>query len=202
MDRSLEQRLLRMLWREEEGEARSQNDLRALPAEDRALEGECIDGAVFRECADLDGYEFDAPENMSKFRAGDAVVVGDGVDFDGGVQMSFARYDGDRHVLVLQRDPFAKGQKYEFEVGGRYCVDRRSLGLRGRLHEVVREGFADARIAAVLDGTHEMRFEAGRFERARKTLAERGLNDARLSVAIAAESLAMIQGPPGTGKTR
>jgi DNA replication ATP-dependent helicase Dna2 len=205
VDHSLSQRLLRMLWREEEGEARSQSDLRALPAEERALEGECIDGALFRGSAGVDAYEFDAAENMSKFRSGDSVCVGDGVDFDAAVSMAFARYDAERHVLVLRRDPWARGQKFEFEKGQRYSVDRRALGLRGRLQEVVREGFADELVKSVLEGDHEVKRDEARFERAMQKLADRGLNDVQTkaaAVAIATESLAMIQGPPGTGKTR
>ena len=205
MDLSLEQRLLRMLWREEEGEARSLKDLRALPAEERALEGECIDGAVFKGCVGQDAFEFEASENLSKFRSGDSVVVGDGVDFEAAISMAFSRYDADKHILTLRRDPYTRGQGYEFEVGLKYCVDRRSLGLRGRLQEVVKEGFADSRVRQVLEGSHVVQRDDKRYERALEKLRELGLNEAQQragAAAIATETLAMIQGPPGTGKTR
>ncbi len=59
MDLAFEQRLLRMLWREEEGEARSMKDLRALPAEERALEGECIQHARYVGTVGVDRFEFE-----------------------------------------------------------------------------------------------------------------------------------------------
>ena len=201
----LKTRLLRMLWREEEGEARTQNDLRALAAEERALEGECIDGVRFRRVVRSDAYEFHAAENMSKFRAGDAVVVGDGHDFDDALSMAFVGYDGEGQVLTLKRDPWARGQHYDFKVGQRYCVDRKALGLRGRLQEVVADGFASPLVRSVLDGTLEVKRDDARFERAAAVLTERGMNEAQVragAAAIATNSLAMVQGPPGTGKTR
>ena len=115
MGLSLEQRLLSMLRREEDGEARSVRDMRALPAEDRALEGECIQGVVFRRQAGQNRFEFEASENMSKFRVGDSVLVGDGVDFEVAVSMEFCGYDADRDTLSLGRDPWARSQLYEFE---------------------------------------------------------------------------------------
>ena len=117
MSLSLEQRLLRMLRREEDGEARSARDLRALPAQERVLEGECIQGAVFSRQAGQDQFVFEAPENMSKFRAGDSVLVGDGLDFEAALSMEFHSYDADRDRLTLSRDPWARGQRYEFEAG-------------------------------------------------------------------------------------
>ena len=201
---NLEERLLRMLWQEEEGEARSAKDLRALPVEDRVLEGECIANAVFRGVVGSDAFEFLAQENSSKFRNGDSVIVGDGLDFDEAISMSFGDYDGEHHVVTLRRDPYARDQ-LEFEEGRSYCVDRRPLGLRGRLQDVVREGFADELISDVLEGRHEPTRDDDRFNRALERFKGNGLNKVQLHAgasAIATNSLAMIQGPPGTGKTR
>lgn len=205
MSLSLEQRLLQMLRREEDGEARSARDMRALPAEERVLEGECIQGVAFRRQAGQDRFEFDAPENMSKFRAGDTVLVGDGVDFDDALSMAFHGYDGDSGVLTLGRDPWARGQVYEFETDATRCVDRRPLGMRGRLQRVVQDGFKNDLIRAVLEGDHEVRCDEDRKQRAADSLGKLMLNEVQIragAAAIATESLAMIQGPPGTGKTR
>ncbi|MCB9869065.1 MAG: AAA family ATPase [Planctomycetes bacterium] len=205
MDRSLEQRILRMLWREEEGEARSMKDLRSLPPADRALEGECILAVRFLARGAPDRIEFAAPENMSKFRRGDSVSVGDGIDFDGATAMVFSAYDAERQVLTLQRDAFARGQNYDFDPDFEYCVDRRPLGMRGRLEQVVRDGFADGWIRSVLEGTHRIERDEARLERARARLAATGLDASQVeagAAAVATESLALIQGPPGTGKTR
>ena len=205
MDISFEQRLQRMLWREEEGEARSVKDLRALSAEERVLEGECIHAAVFRGRAGTDAFDFSVTENMSKFREGDALLVGDGVDFEAAAPLVFDRYDGKEHVLRLRRDPFARSEPVELVAGANYCIDRRPLGLRGRLQDVVRAGFANDRIRQLLEGTLQPQRDEERGVRAREHMADRGLNAGQLDAAvaaIAAEDLALIQGPPGTGKTR
>ena len=81
MQLTLEQRLLRFLVREERDEQRSHRELRAQPTELRVLEGECIEGAVFRRVQN-GGYVFAVPDNSSKFRPGDPLVVGDGLDLD------------------------------------------------------------------------------------------------------------------------
>ena len=86
-----------------------------------------------------------------------------------------------------------------------YVVDRRSLGLRGRLREVVEAAFGDATLRSVLSGDHQVERDAARRERAVERLRQAGLNDAQVeagAAAIATQSLALVQGPPGTGKTR
>lgn len=204
MDLTLEQRLLRFLDREEQGELRSSRDLRALSIEDRVLEGECIQGAVLRSVSG-DAFTFEVEENLSKFRPGDAMLVGDGLDFESAQQLMYRRYDAGRRVLVLERDRFARGRERALEPGQSYCVDRRPLGLRGRLQDVVGTGFAEAVIADALLGRALPPRDAGRYERACTTLRPRGLNDSQVEAgasAIACERLCLIQGPPGSGKTR
>ena len=121
MDLTLEQRLLRFLAREEDGERRSHRELQAQPVEVRVLEGECIQHARYlgRDGASL---RFHAPENTSKFRSGDAVLVGDGHDFVAAVPLVYAAYDGARAELRLERDPWQRAEG-EFEAG-------RPAGLR------------------------------------------------------------------------
>ncbi len=204
MDLSLEQRLLRFLGREEEDERRSSRDLRALSVSERVLEGECIEGATFRGASDGE-FRFSVGENLSKFRQGDPLAVGDGVEFESAVPLVYGRYDADAESLILERDPFARGVPDEFEVGLSYCVDRRPLGLRGRLQDVVRAGFADELIRAVLEGRHVVVPDNQRALRARQVLATTCLNPPQLEAAVTAigtDSLALVQGPPGTGKTR
>ena len=108
MDLSLEQRLLRFLAREEEDERRSSEDLRALAVEDRVLEGECIQNAQFASLGGNDNFAFDVSENLSKFRAGDALLVGDGTDFAAAHSLVYGRYDASQKRLVTrtrQLDP-------------------------------------------------------------------------------------------------
>lgn len=204
MDLTLEQRLLRFLNREEEGEARSSRDLRALGVEERVLEGECIQNAVFRGQSG-DVFTFEVTENLSKFRRGDSLLVGDGADFDGACRLAYRGYDADTHELALERDRFARGADGPLEQGQAYCVDRRPLGLRGRLQEVVRAGFEEPTIAAVFAGAELPKRDPARHERATEELRRRGLNPVQVEAgadAVSTERLCLIQGPPGSGKTR
>ena len=204
MQLSFEQRLLRFLAREERDEQRSHRELRAQPVELRVLEGECIQGARFLG-EDGAAFVFAIPDNGSKFRPGDPLVVGDGVDLDGAMPLQCGAYDATTGELRLERDAFARELEWELRPGRLYVLDRRPLGLHGRLRDAVHAAFATKGLAAVLMGKHECRRDAGRHERACLRLAETGLNQAQVAAgaaAIATESLALVQGPPGTGKTR
>ena len=204
MDLTLEQRLLRFLAREEDGERRSHRDLLAQPIDVRVLDGECIFGARFVR-ADAGVFWFHVRDNTSKFRAGDTVLVGDGHDLDGSVPLVFGSYDAGTGELRLESDPYARDAEAGFDAAAAYVVDRRALGLRGRLREVVAAAFADGRLAAILDGRHELEIDEARYGRAVTSLRAAGLNPAQVEAgarAIATESLALVQGPPGTGKTR
>lgn len=201
---TLEHRLLRFLSREAEDEQRASRDLRALPAEDRVLEGECVQGAELLQ-VDGDRYRFKTSENLSKFRDGDAVLVGDGLSFQDASPLVQAGYDPVACELVLQRDPYQRDAEIELRVGAAYCVDRRPLALGSRLASVVRQAFAEPRLRGLLLGEADPGCDAARHDRGVAALEELGLNPAQVAAgaaAIATDSLALVQGPPGTGKTR
>lgn len=204
MQLSFEQRLLRFLAREERDEQRSHRELRAQPVELRVLEGECIHGARYLG-PDGASRRFAVADNGSKFRPGDTVVVGDGLSLDDGVPLVCGAYDATAGELWLEPDAFARGAADELELGQVYVIDRRSLGLQGRLRDAVRAAFAQPWLASVLGGTHEPGRDPGRHLRALQRLREVGMNEAQVeagAAAIATESLCLVQGPPGTGKTR
>src|SRR5688572_22244100 len=200
-----EQRLLRFLSREEHDERRQLHDLRALPIDQRVLEGECIAGAVpVPERCTAEVLALRVDENLSKFRHGDAVLLSDGRNLASGIPWTYLRYDDVEQVLLLERDRFADAGA-RVDLRATYCVDRRSIGGRGRLREVVRAGFAQPRVRALLDGTLGVGSDAARVERARKALAARGLDAAQVThgaAAIGGDAVSLVQGPPGTGKTR
>jgi DNA replication ATP-dependent helicase Dna2 len=201
---SLEQRLLRFLTREERDEQRALRELRAQPVELRVIEGECIQGAKF--VGERGGsFVFAVADNGSKFRPGDPLLVGDGVDLDAAAPLVCGTYDAGAGELCLELDPFQREEPAELEPGRSYVLDRRPLGLQGRLRDAVRAAFESKWLAAVLLGEHRPTRDDGRRERARLRLAAAGLNPAQVeagAAAIATESLALVQGPPGTGKTR
>jgi DNA replication ATP-dependent helicase Dna2 len=118
----------------------------------------------------------------------------------------YESFDASAGRLVLITDRFARlAAATELVRGRRYCIDRRPLGIRGRLQEVVRAGFADPLVRAVVEGEHRPQRDTGRHARALAALAATGLDAAQQragAAAIATESLALVPGPPGTGKTR
>ena len=133
MQLSLEQRLLRFLAREERDERRADRELRAQPTELRVLEGACIEGARFLREED-EGFVFHVEDNASKFRPGDPLVVGDGLDLEGALPLSYRSYDANTGELTCGLDPFLRGVEPEFEAGGDYVLDRRprrSSGCEG-----------------------------------------------------------------------
>ena len=98
VDLSLEQRLLRFLAREEHGERRALRELRAQPIDARVLEGECLRDA--RYLGERGGtHRFAVADNPSKFRPGDPVIVGDGIDLDGGAPLACGEYDAEKGEL-------------------------------------------------------------------------------------------------------
>lgn len=204
MQLTLEQRLLRFLAREERDEQRTHRELRAQPVDLRVLEGECIQGAEY--LGELGSSRvFAVADNGSKFRPGDAVVVGDGIDLEDAVPLVCGAYDATKGQLRLEPDPYARGAAAELESGRTYVIDRRPLGLQGRLRDAVRAAFANRRLADTLAGRLVVGHDAARRERARVALAAAGLNAAQVeagALAIATDSLCLVQGPPGTGKTR
>ncbi len=204
MNLTLEQRLLRLLAREERDEQRVNRELRAQPVELRVIEGECIQGAVFRG-EDDGGFTFAIADNSSKFRPGDPLTVSDGIDLVNGTPLVCGLYDAQQGLLRCEPDAYARDVEIELDPGKSYVIDRRPLGLQGRLRDAVRAAFATPFLTNVLRGEHAVKRDDGRYERARQLLSASGLNAAQIdagAAAIATESLALVQGPPGTGKTR
>ncbi len=200
-----EQRLLRFLSREEHDERRQLHDLRALSIDQRVIEGECIAGAVpWQDRCTPEQVVLRVEENFSKFRQGDAVTLSDGRHLTSGSPWTYLRYDDVEHSLVLERDRFNEATA-PVDPRSTYCIDRRAIGARGRLREVVRGGFAQARLRQLLDGSLVVSVDAQRVERAQMALAGRGLNAAQIEFgaqAIGGDAVTLVQGPPGTGKTR
>ncbi|MGA1525028.1 MAG: hypothetical protein ACO4CZ_13765, partial [Planctomycetota bacterium] len=136
-DPSLMARLLRFLEREDADERRSHAELRSLPIDERVLEGECIRDAAF-EGVEGGRFVFSARENVSKFREGDAVLVGDGLDFGAALSMSYADFDAETGRLFLDRDRYSRSDLNLLEPGRDYTVDRRPLDLQNRFFDIVR----------------------------------------------------------------
>ncbi|MEZ5966181.1 MAG: ATP-binding protein [Planctomycetota bacterium] len=205
VEMDFEQRLLRFLLLEEHDERRQHHDLRAMPVDQRVLEGECIAAArVVPGQTSAERLVLQVEENLSKFRQGDAVTLSDGRNLAFGSAWVYGGYDDRTRLLSLERDRYGDPSS-RVDEGGVYCVDRRAIGARGRLRDVVRAGFADPRVRALLEGRLPPAADAERIARARVRLAERGLNPAQVEAgaqAVGTDGVGLVQGPPGTGKTR
>ncbi len=204
MTSTLEQRLLRFLARAVRDEQRAHRARRAQPIALRVLDGECSQGATFRG-EDDGAFVFAISDNGSKFRPGDPLVAGDGIDLEHGTPLVCGAFDAREGLLRCEADAYARDVEVELEPGRTYVLDRRPRGLQGRLRDAVRAAFATAALARVLAGQHTLQRDHGRYQRARELLERGGLNPAQVeagAAAIATESLALVQGPPGTGKTR
>ncbi len=202
----LQQRLLRFLSREEHDERRQLHDLRAQSIDQRVLEGECIADvvAVPERCTE-NQLVLRAPENLSKFREGDAVALGDGRRPGLGTAWLYGDFDDVAKLLTLERDRYDGCNPRSVDPRARFCVDRRAIGGRNRLRDVVRAGFADERVRALLEGSLAATPDEARVARALEYLRARGLNEAQAThgaAAVGSSSVGLVQGPPGTGKTR
>src|SRR5262249_16117627 len=151
-------------------EQRAHRELRAQPVDLRVLDGECIQGAVFRG-EDDGAFVFAVADNTSKFRGGDPLVAGDGVDLEHAMPLAYGTYDAKAGILRCDPDPYARDVELEVAPGRTYVLDRRPLGLQGRLRDAVRAAFTVPQLASVLRGEHSLQRDAGRFERARTMLA-------------------------------
>lgn len=204
MKLDLQARLLRFLQREDHSEQQQHRELRAQPISARVLDGECIEEAEY--LGEQGGvFRFRVEENGSKFRPTDPVVVGDGHDLESATPVVYSDFDARSSELQLSRDPFQRSARVQFVAGKKYTIDRRPLGLQGRLHDAVRRAFAWPLLSSVLVGGHSPQRDAARYEKATSLLVAAGFNAAQVeagAAAVATESLALIQGPPGTGKTR
>ena len=166
MELTLQQRLLRYLAREQEGEKHAHREMRMQPIDMRVHEGDCIHEVVYvgREG---NSHTFACKENCSKFRTGDRVAVGDGHDLDAAVPMIYGGYEPTAGVLRLEADSYMRTARVEFTEGRSYCVDRRPFGGKDAMIDAVRSAFEFPMLASALEGRLQLTADEGRRERAR-----------------------------------
>ena len=194
-------------------EARSSRDLRALPVERtrarRRVHSECgVRGRRLR-----DSLAFSVDREPQQVPGGGRPVGWRMVPRLRSRRASWSiagHYDereqavGARARSLLARAPESRS----WSRASAYCVDRRPLGLRGRLQDVVRAGFATSRrSAAVLSGDRAAgRVTTERHRRATEKLLAQDRGHERQSGARPAPTrspqvgLCLIQGPPGCGQ--
>lgn len=213
---NLKSALLDFLARERAASWRAILSMYELPVEDRVEKGECISDLTFKAHRNHNGTEvlvLHAPENDSKFRTGDGLILNDGHTVRAGSPCEFVDYDPLAcEVLVAAgfRSPLPEARP-----GRTYCLDRDGLDLYNQLARAVDWAFGHAPNGATIQGILERSVTPGQpmvsATRARQALAAtqarldgRALNPSQQEAflaGLAAEPFALTQGPPGTGKT-
>ncbi|MHB8780352.1 MAG: AAA domain-containing protein [Candidatus Geothermincolia bacterium] len=199
----LRERLLLFIEKERAATWRNAFELHNLTIEERVDEGLCIAGLEYKKSEDRE-LIFRVKENSSKFRPGEPVFLGDGIDIMAGRPAIFRKYDPITRLLRIE--PWGRPELPQDGPQG-YVVDARVWDTSDRRANAVDtmlgdppNGFARACDVAQLKAAPT---DNGTGKVSRKMAKALGLNKSQVEAFAAACSspLALIQGPPGTGKT-
>ncbi|MBC7253728.1 MAG: AAA family ATPase [Actinobacteria bacterium] len=200
----LKNRLLSFIEREREETWSQVRRLYALPPEKRVEEGECIVGLRLVEVVE-DEVVFRVEENLSRFRSGDPLYLGDGKNITSGIKCVFSDYDP---VEKLVRVSFAwSGSAAAASLSKRkeYVLDRRVIDNFSQRTRAVEEVFGRGRFADAgkVIGLEAKPCRVAGERRARSLVRGLELNPSQEEAFIHGycSSPVLIQGPPGTGKT-
>lgn len=200
----MKESLLRYLERERLAEHRANRELRALPVADRVECGEAIADLTLVSRGGGTAL-LRAPDHNAKFREGDILWLGDGVNVEAGLAVRLVKYDSARAELLVEQD--SRDDNRAWPSGPGLVLDRRSIDLGDRFESAIHEIFGNAAspILRCLEGTLATDdVEADRraqYARAKANGLDKSQAEA-FARALARPRLHLIQGPPGTGKTR
>jgi DNA replication ATP-dependent helicase Dna2 len=202
----LPERLIAILARERRAGAMQLRDVHALSLEERVEAGEAVKDLAIVSSG-KDGYTLSCPEFVARFRAGDALYLGDGTSIDAGAAVVFREYDPLRAQVLVDHDRFAPARAaLVARAGVPFVLDRRDADFADRTIQAVRALFQSPTYAAARElligrALRDQAVEriAG-IERARA----QGLDATQSEAFVAActQPFAFVQGPPGAGKTR
>jgi len=202
--KDLKSRLLAFIEREREETWSQVRRLYALSPEKRVEEGECIVGLRLVEEAE-DEAVFRVEENLSRFRSGDPLYLGDGNNITSGIKCVFSDYDP---VEKLVRVSFAwsvSAAAENLDKRKEYVLDRRIIDNFSQRSRAVEEVFGRGRFANAgrVIGLEAKPRRVAEERRARSLVRGLELNPSQEEAFVHGycSSPALIQGPPGTGKT-
>lgn len=203
--RNLEKRILSFIERERAATWRQALELYELSPHERAEEGECMTGLRLLE---VEGSEasFRVRENLSKFRPGDPLFLGDGIVVPAGSQCEFSDYDPVEQIIKVSFRWSGRGAVQNLERGKDYVLDRRVVDLFHKRAGAVEAAFSEREYVAaseVMSLQTDQRSYTRSKSKAERLMRGLDLNPSQRDAFITGytTSPALIQGPPGTGKT-
>jgi DNA replication ATP-dependent helicase Dna2 len=143
--------------------------------------------------------------NDSRFREGDLVVLHRGDPRDQNALHCDLQYDGENEIEVslIQGNDVLFSELPDAWIMDQDWFDSSPFYLNA-LNSVADSQLGRSTILPLLQGALTPKIDYAKYERAKESLKDAGLNDSQVeSVALsyATDLLHLIQGPPGTGKT-
>ena len=143
--------------------------------------------------------------NDSRFREGDLVVLHRGDPHDNAALHCDLQYDGENEIEVslIQGNDVLFSEFPDDWIMDQDWFDSSPFYLNA-LNSVADTQRGRSIILPLLQGSLTPKIDYARYERAKESLKDAGLNDSQVesvALAYATDLLHLIQGPPGTGKT-
>ncbi len=200
----MEKRLLDFIEEERKETFKQLRELYRLPIEERVERGECITDLRLLQ-RNEEAVLFEVEDNLSRFRTGDLVYLGDGINVEDGLKCVFTNYDPVNKLLRLTLESPRSYWESELTQGKAYVLDKREMDTFPLRTEAVKMAFSqdDFSYAGRVISLKEKPLRIASPENAKKLLPELGLDSSQEKAFLTAytTSPALIQGPPGTGKT-
>lgn len=211
-------RLSHFINKEAEAQIAQIKEMWALPLSERVTAGEAVEHIRIKAHDHRDDFDFakahfsrsaafkpsqfilSCPENFSKFRPGDYLVLHQGDPEDKRTAFKCKVLEDNGNEFVVE-----SGYKYdlnEADFSKRWILDRDVVDIRHLLQKVIEQ--APATDLNFLSKPQKPVFNELRYKKADKLLRQLALNPSQeeaFAKAFATDNFYLIQGPPGTGKT-
>jgi len=175
----------------------------AKPVASRASEGEAIESVVVRRVSNP-LVILECPDNQSKFRPGDQLLLNRGNPEQGGYHVTLEREVESELIVRAGYDEYLVGLKPSYP----WALDRDTVDLRrlvlGALTQLEDNTPSSQIILGILQGQAEYQLDAIREEQAEKQVLRLPFDRDQREAFIrgySARDYYLVQGPPGTGKT-
>jgi len=208
--RSMRDRLVRLLNREVAAAREEIAEIHSLPVEERVEKGGCIERLAFSGWTSGGSrLVLQCPDNLSKFRAGEGLSLGDGRDPERGVAVTYVSYDPIHGTLTLEKDRWSAGGWEDLDLGKPLVLDRRSSDFSAVALGAVQTVYAgederSRRIRSILERTARQSVDGEASALGTRIAACQDLDEFQREAFVrsfATSPFHLVQGPPGCGKT-